>query len=97
MNIQPVRVAQYGIGPIGAEIARLLLTKPWVKLVAAIDKLPRVDAFELNISCPNVSHGTDHAVDPASTEKVCRLAKKATSTPIVVATRPKDAPAGAMA
>ena len=34
---QPVSVAQYGIGPIGAEIARLLLTKPWVKLVAAVD------------------------------------------------------------
>ncbi|HUR39340.1 MAG TPA: dihydroorotate dehydrogenase, partial [Planctomycetota bacterium] len=46
------------------------------ELVAAIDKLPRVDAFELNISCPNVSHGTDHAVDPKSTEAVCRLAKK---------------------
>jgi hypothetical protein len=30
-------VAQYGIGPIGAEIARLLLTKPWVNLVAAVD------------------------------------------------------------
>ena len=52
------------------------------ELVAAIDKLPRVDAFELNISCPNVSHGTDHAVDPKSTEKVCRLAKKATSRPV---------------
>ena len=37
MNPQPVNVAQYGIGPIGAEIARLLLTKSWVKLVAAID------------------------------------------------------------
>lgn len=37
MNIQPISVAQYGIGPIGAEIARLLLTKPWVKLVAAVD------------------------------------------------------------
>src|SRR5438270_13540880 len=34
---QPVNVAQYGIGPIGAEIARLLLSKPWVKLVAAVD------------------------------------------------------------
>ena len=33
----PVSVAQYGIGPIGAEITRLLLTKPWVKLVAAVD------------------------------------------------------------
>jgi dihydroorotate dehydrogenase (NAD+) catalytic subunit len=52
------------------------------ELVAAIDKLPRVDAFELNISCPNVSHGTDHAVDPKSTEAVCRLAKKSTSRPV---------------
>jgi 4-hydroxy-tetrahydrodipicolinate reductase len=32
-----ISVAQYGIGPIGAEIARLLLSKPWVKLVAAVD------------------------------------------------------------
>jgi 4-hydroxy-tetrahydrodipicolinate reductase len=32
-----VSVAQYGIGPIGAEIARLLLSKPWVRLVAAVD------------------------------------------------------------
>jgi hypothetical protein len=38
--IQQVSVAQYGIGPIGAEIARLLLTKPWVKLVAAVDVDP---------------------------------------------------------
>jgi hypothetical protein len=37
MNQQQITVAQYGIGPIGAEIARLLLTKPWVKLVAAVD------------------------------------------------------------
>ncbi len=37
MNMKPISVAQYGIGPIGAEIARLLLTKPWVKVVAAVD------------------------------------------------------------
>ena len=35
--VQPISVAQYGIGPIGAEIARLLLSKPWVKLVSAVD------------------------------------------------------------
>ena len=35
--VQPITVAQYGIGPIGAEITRLLLTKPWIKLVAAVD------------------------------------------------------------
>ncbi|HSP35519.1 MAG TPA: dihydrodipicolinate reductase [Thermoanaerobaculia bacterium] len=38
---QPITVAQYGIGPIGAEIARLLLTKPWIKLVAAVDIDPK--------------------------------------------------------
>src|SRR5437763_298488 len=38
---QPISVAQYGIGRIGAEIARLLLTKPWVKLVAAVDVDPK--------------------------------------------------------
>jgi 2,4-diaminopentanoate dehydrogenase len=36
-SIQPITVAQYGIGPIGAEIARLLFTKPWIKVVGAID------------------------------------------------------------
>jgi len=38
---QRISVAQYGIGPIGAEIARLLLSKPWVKLVAAVDIDPK--------------------------------------------------------
>src|SRR6266852_7344692 len=38
--VQPITVAQYGIGPIGAEIARLLLTKPWVRIVAAVDVDP---------------------------------------------------------
>ena len=38
--MQQISVAQYGIGPIGAEIARLLLTKPWVKLVGAVDVDP---------------------------------------------------------
>jgi 2,4-diaminopentanoate dehydrogenase len=37
MTMQRINVAQYGIGPIGAEITRLLLTKPWVNLVAAVD------------------------------------------------------------
>ena len=41
MTTKQITVAQYGIGPIGAEIARLLLTKPWVKLVAAVDIDPQ--------------------------------------------------------
>lgn len=37
VQIQPIPVAIYGVGPIGAEITRLMLTKPWLKLVAAVD------------------------------------------------------------
>jgi 2,4-diaminopentanoate dehydrogenase len=36
-HLQPITVAQYGIGPIGAEIVRLLLTKPWIRMVGAVD------------------------------------------------------------
>lgn len=35
--MKTISVAQYGIGPIGAEILRVLLKKPWVRLVAAVD------------------------------------------------------------
>jgi 2,4-diaminopentanoate dehydrogenase len=37
MTLRPISVAQFGVGPIGAEITRLLLTKPWIKLVAVVD------------------------------------------------------------
>jgi 2,4-diaminopentanoate dehydrogenase len=37
VSLQPITVAQYGLGPIGVEIARLMLTKSWIRLVAAID------------------------------------------------------------
>jgi hypothetical protein len=39
--LQTIAVAQYGIGPIGAEITRLLLSKPWIRLVAAVDVDPQ--------------------------------------------------------
>ncbi len=51
-------------------------------LVRRLDELERIDAFELNISCPNVSHGMDHATDPAMTEKVVRIARAATARPV---------------
>lgn len=40
-QMQPITVAQYGIGPIGAEIARLLLSKPWIRVVGAVDIDPQ--------------------------------------------------------
>jgi dihydroorotate dehydrogenase (NAD+) catalytic subunit len=67
------------------------------ELVAAIDKLPRVDAFELNISCPNVSHGLDHATDPAATERVVRIARAATRRPLFAKLTPNVTDIGAVA
>ncbi len=39
-HMQSISVAQYGIGPIGAEILRLMLEKPWVKVIGAVDNDP---------------------------------------------------------
>lgn len=61
------------------------------ELVRRLDALPRVDAFELNISCPNVSHGMDHATDPAMTERVVRIARAATQRPVFAKLTPNVA------
>lgn len=56
-HLTPLSVAQYGIGPIGAEIARLLLTKPWIKVVAAVD----IDPAKIGRDLGEVI-GLDHKV-----------------------------------
>jgi len=61
------------------------------RIVRRLDALPRVDAFEINISCPNVAHGTDFATDPALTEKVVRVSKAATSRPVFAKLTPNVA------
>ncbi len=60
-------------------------------LVRRIDELPRVDAFELNISCPNVSHGMDFGCDPAACARVVRACRKATKRPIFAKMTPNIA------
>jgi len=69
MNIRPITVAQYGIGPIGAEIARLLLTKPWVKLVAAVDIDPAKRGKDLG-EIIGINTKTGVAVTPELNTKV---------------------------
>ena len=39
-HMQTIAVAQYGLGPIGAEILRLMLEKPWITVVGAVDNDP---------------------------------------------------------
>ncbi|MBR0238638.1 MAG: dihydroorotate dehydrogenase [Thermoguttaceae bacterium] len=45
-------------------------------------------AFEMNISCPNVAHGTDFGKDPALCEKLVSSVRKAISMPLFVKLTP---------
>ncbi|HEX8834200.1 MAG TPA: dihydroorotate dehydrogenase [Abditibacteriaceae bacterium] len=51
-------------------------------LIRALNGQTGIAAFELNISCPNVSHGLDFATDPALTEEVVAHARAATDLPV---------------
>lgn len=51
-------------------------------LTEAVGAAEGVAAVELNISCPNVSHGLDFARDPAATERVVRACRERTRLPL---------------
>ncbi len=46
----------------------------FVRLVEIVGQEPGVAAVELNLSCPNVSHGLDLGIDPRAVERVVRRA-----------------------
>lgn len=46
------------------------------------------DAIELNISCPNVSHGLDYATDPKLTAEVVSAVRKVTNLPVLAKLSP---------
>jgi dihydroorotate dehydrogenase (NAD+) catalytic subunit len=48
----------------------------------------RIDALELNISCPNVSGGLDFATDPSTTERVVALVKRKVRFPVIAKLTP---------
>ena len=35
--MQPIRVAQFGLGPIGIESIKYLATQPWAQIIGGID------------------------------------------------------------
>ena len=57
-------------------------------LLRRLDEFKKIDAFELNISCPNVSGGLDYGTDPKLTEEVVKLAKASTDRPILAKLTP---------
>jgi len=60
----------------------------FVELAARLDAVPGIAALELNISCPNVSHGVDLGTDPAACRQVVAGVREATTLPILAKLTP---------
>ncbi len=61
----------------------------YVEVIEKMNDSPVVDAFELNISCPNVKHGgIGLGTDPALAAKVTKMAKEAARKPVYVKLTP---------
>ncbi len=61
----------------------------YARLCARADDCGRIDAVELNISCPNVHEGgVEFGVDPVMAAKVTAAARRSTSKPVIVKLSP---------
>src|SRR6185369_15324347 len=60
----------------------------FVAMAASLADEPGLAAVELNISCPNVSHGLDLGVDPAIVSRLIRRVRDACPLPILAKLTP---------
>jgi len=60
----------------------------FVGLAARLEGVPGIAALELNISCPNVSHGVDLASDPEMCRRVVAGVREATNLPVLAKLSP---------
>jgi dihydroorotate dehydrogenase (NAD+) catalytic subunit len=60
----------------------------FVALARRLDGVPGVAALELNVSCPNVSHGVDLGSDPDTCRGVVAGVREATSLPVIAKLTP---------
>lgn len=60
----------------------------FVAMAARLGQFDRLAAIELNISCPNVSHGVDYGTDPAKTFEVVSRVHAACPLPIIAKLTP---------
>ena len=60
----------------------------FVALAETLGGEPGIAAVELNISCPNVSHGLDLGIDPAAVERLVRAVRAACPLPIIAKLTP---------
>jgi len=73
--------------PIIVSIAGRTLDE-FIEMARRMDGLAGVAALELNISCPNVSHGVDLGVDPEMCRRVVAGCKAACDIPIIAKLTP---------
>lgn len=69
----------------------------FVAMAARLESVPGVAAIELNISCPNVSHGVDFGVDPEMCRRVVADVRAASSRPVLAKLTPNVADIAAVA
>lgn len=60
----------------------------YVRLAARLTEARGADALEINISCPNVKHGCDFAVDPKLTGELIAALRKTSSLPLITKLSP---------
>lgn len=60
----------------------------FVELAARVGSEPGVAAVELNLSCPNVSHGLDLGIEPATVERVVRRVRESCPVPVIAKLTP---------
>jgi dihydroorotate dehydrogenase (NAD+) catalytic subunit len=60
----------------------------FVELARRLDGVPGIAALELNISCPNVSHGVDLGTDPEMCRRVVEGVRTATDRPVLAKLTP---------
>jgi dihydroorotate dehydrogenase (NAD+) catalytic subunit len=60
----------------------------FIEMAARLGGVPGVAAIELNVSCPNVSHGVDFGTDAAMCQRLVAGARAACSLPIIAKLTP---------
>jgi dihydroorotate dehydrogenase (NAD+) catalytic subunit len=60
----------------------------FVEMAVRLDSVPGIAAIELNVSCPNVSHGVDFGTDPRMCERVVAGCRSASKRPMIAKLTP---------
>jgi dihydroorotate dehydrogenase (NAD+) catalytic subunit len=80
---QNLRAARVIVNVVGSAL------EDFATVVGSLDDIERVDAFELNVSCPNTrAGGLEFGADPVTLEALIRRARDATRRPLFVKLSP---------